>query len=444
MKIQLSDHFTYGRLFKFVLPSIVMMIFTSMYSVVDGLFISNLVGSNALASINIIYPLIMIIASFGFMLGTGGGAVISKTLGQGDNEKANQYFTMLIIVDIVIGIILSVVCIIFIEPIAYLMGASDLLIEDCIIYGKILLIGTTLFMLQNAFQTFFIVAEKPHLGLILTVICGLTNMFLDFLFVYVFKWGIAGAALATISGYAIGGIVPLIYFFNNKNTSKIRFSNTKIYPKVLLHSCINGSSEMLTNISMSIVTFLYNKQMMSLIGEDGVASITVIMYVNFVFVATFIGFSIGTSPIVGYNYGADNHEELKNMFSKSIKIILITSITMFILSELISKLLVSLFVGTDNDLSNMTIHGFRLYAISFLICGINIYSSSFFTSLSNGLISAIISTLRSFVLQVIMILLLPRFLNIDGIWLSIVFSELITAIITILFLVTNRKKYNYA
>lgn len=444
MKIQLSDHFTYGRLFKFVLPSIVMMIFTSMYSVVDGLFISNLVGSNALASINIIYPLIMIIASFGFMLGTGGGAVISKTLGQGDNEKANQYFTMLIIVDIVIGIILSVVCIIFIELIAYLMGASDLLIEDCIIYGKILLIGTTLFMLQNAFQTFFIVAEKPHLGLILTVICGLTNMFLDFLFVYAFKWGIAGAALATISGYAIGGIVPLIYFLNNKNTSKIRFSKTKIYPKVLLHSCINGSSEMLTNISMSIVTFLYNKQMMSLIGEDGVASITVIMYVNFVFVATFIGFSIGTSPIIGYNYGADNHEELKNMFSKSIKIILITSIIMFILSELISKLLVSLFVGTDNDLSNMTIHGFRLYAISFLICGINIYSSSFFTSLSNGLISAIISTLRSFILQVIMILLLPRFLNIDGIWLSIVFSELITAIITILFLITNRKKYNYA
>lgn len=445
MKIQLSDHFTYSRLFKFVLPSIIMMVFTSLYSVVDGLFISNCVGSNALASINIIYPLVTIIASFGFMLGTGGGATISKTLGQGENKKAKEYFSMLILVDIVMGLILSIICIIFIEPIAYLMGANDTLIHDCIIYGRILLVGTTFFMLQNAFQTFFIVAEKPHFGLILTIICGVTNVFLDFLFVYVFQWGIAGAGLATIIGYIIGGTIPLIYFFNKDNNSKLSLVKTKFYPRVLMHSSINGMSEMLTNVSMSIITMLYNIQMMKLVGEDGVASITVIMYVNFVFISIFIGFSMGTSPIIGYNYGADNHAELKNMFSKSIKIIIITSVAMFFLAEILSKPLVLLFVGNiDNTfLFEMTVHGFRLYSIAFLICGINIYSSSFFTSLSNGLLSAIISILRSFFLQAIMIIILPIFLQVDGIWLSIVFSEFITAIVSIVFLISNRNKYHY-
>lgn len=445
MKIQLSDHFTYGRLFKFVLPSIIMMIFTSLYSVVDGLFISNIVGSNALASINIIYPLVMVIASFGFMLGTGGGATISKTFGQGDIKKAQEYFTMLILVDVFIGVVLSIICIIFIKPIAYLMGASELLIADCITYGRILLVGVTPFMLQNAFQTFFVVAEKPHLGLALTVLSGLTNMLLDFLFIYVFQWGIAGAGLATITGYLVGGIIPVIYFLNKNNSSKLKFVKPKFYPRVLLHSCINGSSEMLTNISMSIITLLYNLQMMKLVGEDGVASITVIMYVNFVFLATFIGFSIGTSPIIGYNYGADNHTELKNMFTKSLKIIAITSIVMFSSAQILAKPLVSLFVGNlSNDaLLNMTIHGFRLYSIAFLMCGINIYSSSFFTSLSNGLISAIISVLRSFLLQAIMIMILPIFLEVDGIWLSVVFSEFITSLVSIILLWKNKNRYHY-
>lgn len=430
---------------KFVLSSIIMMIFTSLYSVVDGLFISNIVGSNALASINIIYPLVMVIASFGFMLGTGGGATISKTFGQGDIKKAQEYFTMLILVDVFIGVVLSIICIIFIKPIAYLMGASELLIADCITYGRILLAGVTLFMLQNAFQTFFVVAEKPHLGLILTVLSGLTNMLLDFLFIYVFQWGIAGAGLATITGYLVGGVIPVIYFLNKNNSSKLKFVKPKFYPRVLLHSCINGSSEMLTNISMSIITLLYNLQMMKLVGEDGVASITVIMYVNFVFLATFIGFSIGTSPIIGYNYGADNHTELKNMFTKSLKIIAITSIIMFSSAQILAKPLVSLFVGnlSNDTLLNMTIHGFRLYSIAFLMCGINIYSSSFFTSLSNGLISAIISVLRSFLLQAIMIMILPIFLEVDGIWLSVVFSEFITALVSIILLWKNKNRYHY-
>ncbi|MBS6444756.1 MAG: MATE family efflux transporter [Ruminococcus sp.] len=441
MKIQLSDHFTYGKLFKFVISSVIMMIFSSLYSVVDGLFIANIVGSNALASINIIYPLIMIIASFGFMLGTGGGAIISKTLGQNDNERANKYFTMFVYSIVIFGVVVSTLCIIFTKQIAYLFGANELLIKDCVIYGRILLIGVTPFMLQNAFQTFLIIAEKPHLGLALNLICGTTNIVLDFVFVYVLKMGIAGAGLATITGYLIGGIVPLIYFIVNKKVN-LKFTKFKFYHRVFLNSCINGSSEMLTNISMSIITMLYNLQMMKLIGEDGVASITVIMYVNFVFVSSFLGFSIGTAPIIGYNYGADNDFELKNMFSKSIKIISVTSVVMFILSEVLAETLVGLFV--KDALFDMTLHGFRLYSISFLLCGINIYASSFFTALNNGLLSAIISVLRSFLLQAIMILLLPKFLDLNGIWLSVVFSELITSVVSITLLIKNKHKYNYA
>lgn len=441
MKIQLSDHFTYGKLFKFVISSVIMMIFSSLYSVVDGLFIANIVGSNALASINIIYPLIMIIASFGFMIGTGGGAIISKTLGQNDNERANKYFTMFVYSIVIFGVIIATLCIIFTKQIAYLLGANELLIEDCVIYGRILLIGVIPFMLQNSFQTFLIIAEKPHLGLALNLICGTTNIVLDFVFVYVLKMGIAGAGLATIIGYFIGGTVPVIYFIVNKKVN-LQFTKFKFYPRVFLNSCINGSSEMLTNISMSIITMLYNLQMMKLIGEDGVASITVIMYVNFVFVSSFLGFSIGTAPIISYNYGADNDFELKNMFSKSIKIISITSIVMFILSEVLAETLVGLFV--KDTLFEMTLHGFRLYSISFLLCGINIYASSFFTALNNGLLSAIISVLRSFLLQAIMILLLPKFLDLNGIWLSVVFSELITSVVSITLLIKNKHKYNYA
>lgn len=441
MKIQLSDHFTYGKLFKFVISSVIMMIFSSLYSVVDGLFIANIVGSNALASINIIYPLIMIIASFGFMIGTGGGAIISKTLGQNDNERANKYFTMFVYSIVIFGVIIATLCIIFTKQIAYLLGANELLIEDCVIYGRILLIGVIPFMLQNSFQTFLIIAEKPHLGLALNLICGTTNIVLDFVFVYVLKMGIAGAGLATIIGYFIGGTVPVIYFIVNKKVN-LQFTKFKFYPRVFLNSCINGSSEMLTNISMSTITMLYNLQMMKLIGEDGVASITVIMYVNFVFVSSFLGFSIGTAPIISYNYGADNDSELKNMFSKSIKIISITSIVMFILSEVLAETLVGLFV--KDALFEMTLHGFRLYSISFLLCGINIYASSFFTALNNGLLSAIISVLRSFLLQAIMILLLPKFLGLNGIWLSVVFSELITSVVSITLLVKNKLRYNYA
>lgn len=443
MRIKLSDHFSYGRLLRYALPSIVMMIFTSIYSVVDGLFVSNIVGSNALSSINIVMPLIIVVGAFGFMLGSGGSAQVAMTLGQGKKQRANEYFSMLIAVIAIIGVVLSVVCLIFLRPICSFLGASDILMDGCIKYGRILLIGSTTFMLQTTFQTFFVVAEKPHLGLALTVISGVSNMILDFLFVYLFKWGIEGAAWATVIGYFIGGVIPLIYFAA-KNSSLLRLIKPKMYWRVLLNSCTNGSSEMMTNISMSITTYLYNIQMMKIAGEGGVAAITVIMYINFIFVAIFLGFSMGTAPIVGYNYGSGNHDEMKGLFRKSLIIIAATSLLMFASAEVTSGLLTSLFVGHTPGLQQMASFGMRVNSISFLICGFNIYASSFFTALCNGKISALISFLRSLLLQAIMIYLLPVFFGITGIWLAITAAELLTVIVSIVCFVKYRKKYGYA
>lgn len=443
MKIQLSDHFNYKKLFKFTLPSVIMMLFISIYGVVDGLFVANFVGSNSLSSINIVLPMFIVVGAFGFMLGTGGGAEVSRTLGEGQREKANQYFTMIIITIIAAGIILSILCIAFIEPICCFLGASDLLIKDCITYGIILSLGMTAFMLQTAFQTFFIVSGKPNLGLALTVAAGIANMILDFVFIYILKMGVAGAAIATVIGYIIGGILPFIYFLL-PNKSLLKLVKPKLYPKILLHSCANGSSEMLSNISMSITTFLYNWQMMRLAGEDGVAAITVIMYVNFIFISVLIGFSIGTAPIIGYNYGSGNIAELKNIFRKSITVVGVVSVIMFILAEITAVPAVSIFVGKENFLSEITISGFRLYSLSFLICGLNIFGSSFFTALCNGKISAAISFLRTLLLQAGLIIALPFLIGINGVWLSVVISELLTSVVTILFFIIKRKKYQYA
>ena len=443
MKIKLSDHFTFSRLLRYALPSVIMMIFTSIYSVVDGLFIANLVGSNALSSINIVMPMVIIVGAFGFMLGTGGSAVVAVKLGQGKPKTANEYFSMIISVIAAIGITLSAVCIIFIKPICRVLGASDILIDGCVTYGTILLIGSAAFMLQTTFQTFFVVAEKPHLGLTLTVISGVANMVLDYVFVYLLRGGIAGAAWATVCGYLIGSVVPLIYFLL-PNKSLLRLYRFKFAPRVLLNSSINGSSEMMTQVSMSIITLLYNLQMMRLLGEDGVAAITVIMYVNFIFIAVFIGYSMGTAPIVGYNYGAGNREELKGVFRKSMIIISVCSVAMTASAIALSGFLSHIFIGANSELAQLTAHGFRLNAFSFLIAGFNIYGSSFFTALCNGKLSALISFLRSLILQAIMIIVLPMLLGLDGVWLSVVVAELLTVIVTVICFITNRKKYHYA
>lgn len=442
MKIQLSDHFNYRRLLRFTLPSIIMMVFTSIYGVVDGLFVSNIVGSRALSSINIIMPLIMSIGAFGFMFGTGGSAVIAKTLGEGKEKLAKQYFTTLVLTIIVCGIILSAVCLIFIRPISYLLGASDLLIEDCVTYGTILVLGSVFFMLQTSFQTFFIIDERPKLGLLLTVIAGITNIILDFLFVYVFRWGIAGAAWATVTGYIIGGTVPIIYYFTPDNRI-LHFTKTKLYPRMLLDSCLNGSSEMVTNISMSFVTVLYNLQMMKLIGESGVAAYSAIMYVSFVFVAIFIGFSIGTAPIISFHYGAGNKHELKSLLRKSLVVISVISVTMVLLAQIFSSFIAAAFSGGDTALAIFTNKGFLLYSLSFFFTGFGIFGSAFFTALCNGVVSAILSFLRTLILPTLLILILPIFLGLDGVWLTVVAADCIASVNTFVFLLWKRKQYGY-
>lgn len=442
MKISLSNHFTYKRLLRFVLPTVVMMIVTSIYSIVDGFFVSNIVGKNTFAAVNLIMPLLMALGSFGFMIGTGGSALISKTLGEGKPEQANRYFSMLIIVTIGVGILLSILGFIWMRPLANLLGASEAIIDDCVLYGRVLIVTNTFFMLQNCFQSFLVTAEKPHIGLAISVIAGINNIILDFVFVYILRTGIFGAALATALSQAVGGIVPLFYF-SRKNNSLLCLVKTTLDFRALKRACLNGSSEMLTNLSASFVGMLYNFQLMRIASENGVAAYGVIMYVNFIFMSFFFGYAIGSSPLVGYHYGAKNIEELKNLFRKSIILTTIVSIIMTILGVGLAFPLSKLFVGYDAELLEMTTNGMRLYSLSFLLCGFNIFGSAFFTALNNGLVSALISFLRTLVLQTAAILILPSIWGINGIWLAIVAAEGLTILVTVTLLIKNRKTYHY-
>lgn len=443
MQIQLSEHFTYKKLLRFVLPSIVMMIFTSIYGVVDGLFVSNYVGKTAFAAVNLIMPFLMAISALGFMIGTGGSAIVAKTLGEGKKKQANEYFSMLVYLTLIGGIVLSALGILFSPLIARGLGADDALLTNCVLYARITLLSMPAFMLQNVFQSFFVTAEKPKLGLGVIVIAGVTNMVLDFLLVGVFQIGLAGAAFATVTSECIGGLFPILYFAR-KNSSLLKLGRTHFNGKIFLCACGNGSSELMTNLSSSIVNSLYNIQLMNLAGENGVAAFGTIMYVNFIFIAIFLGYSIGSAPLVSYHYGAGNHDELKNLFQKSLRLIGIWGLMLFILAQLIARPLAAIFVGYDADLFSMTQNGFRIYCIAYLINGFNIYGSSFFTALNNGLISAAISFLRTLVFQLAAVLLLPLLLGINGIWSAVAVAELLTLGLTVTFFVRNRKKYHYA
>ena len=443
MKIQLSEHFTYKKLLRFVLPSIVMMIFTSIYGVVDGLFVSNYVGKTAFAAVNLIMPFLMAISALGFMIGTGGSAIVAKTLGEGKKEQANEYFSMLVYLTLIGGIVLSALGILFSPLIARGLGADGALLTNCVLYDRITLLSMPAFMLQNVFQSFFVTAEKPKLGLGVIVIAGVTNMVLDFLLVGVFQIGLAGAAFATVTSECIGGLFPILYFAR-KNSSLLKLGRTHFNGQIFLCACGNGSSELMTNLSSSIVNSLYNIQLMNLAGENGVAAFGTIMYVNFIFIAIFLGYSIGSAPLVSYHYGAGNHDELKNLFQKSLRLIGIWGLMLFILAQLIARPLAAIFVGYDADLFSMTQNGFRIYCIAYLINGFNIYGSSFFTALNNGLISAAISFLRTLVFQLAAVLLLPLLLDINGIWSAVAVAELLTLGLTVTFFVRNRKKYHYA
>lgn len=442
MRIQLSDKFSYKKLLRFSIPSIIMMLFTSIYGVVDGLFVSNFVGKQPFAAINLIMPILMIIGAFGFMMGAGGTAIVAKTLGEGNREAANRYFSLIVYVTAGAGAAMALLGFFLIRPLSVMLGASGDLLEYCVMYGRIVILAMPAFMAQNLFQSFFIAAEKPKLGLWVTVAAGVTNMVLDALFVAVIPLGLAGAALATSISQLVGGVVP-IFYFARKNDSLLRLTKTGYYGKVLLKSATNGSSEFMSNISMSIVTVVYNLQLMKFAGEDGIAAYGVIMYIGFVFIAIFIGYSIGCAPIIGYKYGANDTDELKSLLRKSTVITTAIGAAMVSVSFLFANPLSSIFVGYDEALLNMTVRGLRIFSLSFILSGFCIFISSFFTALNNGPVSAAISFMRTLVYQLLAVLILPTFFELDGIWYSMLISEALALVTTIIFLFAKRKKYNY-
>ena len=442
MKIQLSDHFTYGRLLRFTLPSIAMMIFTSIYGVVDGIFVSNFAGKTPFAAINLIMPYLMVFGTLGFMVGTGGTALISMTLGMGDKKKANEYFSLLTWVCIIGGLVLTVLSLAFLRPAAKALGATGQMLSDCLTYGRIVQLALPAYILQFAFQSFCVAAEKPNLSLGMTVAAGVCNIILDALFVAVFRWGLVGAAAATAISQTLGGLIPLLYFARH-NPSLLRLGKCRFDGNALLRTCVNGSSELMSNLSMSLVSMLYNLQLIAYAGENGIAAYGVIMYVNFVFLAIFIGFSIGTAPIAGFNHGAENHRELRGLLRKSLILLGLFAVGMTVTAMVLAQPLSRVFVGYDTALLDMTVRAFRIYALSFLVCGFNIFGSSFFTALNNGLISALISFLRTLLFQVGAVLLLPLVLGLEGIWWSVIAAEAAAMVLTGFFLVIYRNRYHY-
>ncbi len=442
MNIKISDRFNYRKLLRFTFPSIIMMIFTSIYCIVDGFFVSTFAGKTAFAAVNFIMPYLMILGTLGFMFGAGGSALVAKTLGEGDKERANKYFSLLVYASVVCGIILSLVGMVFLRPAAILLGAEGEMLDLSVKYGRIVLWAVPVFMLQMEFQSFFVTAEKPKLGLISTIAAGITNIVLDALLVGLTPYKLEGAAIATAMSQAVGGIFPILYF-SRKNTSLLRLTRTNFDLFALLKTCANGSSELMSNISMSLVGMLYNIQLLKYAEEDGVAAYGVLMYVNMIFIAIFIGYSVGSAPIIGYHYGADNKDELKSILKKSCIIIGICSILMLGFAELLAKPLSLLFVGYDAQLTDLTTRGFVIYSFSFLFAGFAIYGSSFFTALNDGLTSAIISFMRTLVFQIAAVLLLPLAFGIDGIWYSIVVAELMAVALVIFFLFLKKKKYGY-
>lgn len=441
--IQLSDHFTYGRLIRFTLPSVLMMIFISIYGTVDGFFVSNLVGKTAFASVNLIIPYLQILGGVGAMLGVGGSALVAKTLGEGDIERARRYFTMMMYLMLGTSIFFTVLGIAVLRPVAYLFGATEAMIGDCMTYGTICLVFTTALQAQYTFQSYLIVAEKPKFALAVVVMAGWTNMVLDYLFMAVLGMGVAGAALATGISQCVGGIVPFVWFLSKKNRSALRFTKTKFEAKPMLKACVNGSSEMMTSVSASVTGILYNLQLMKYAGEDGVAAYGVVMYAAFIFIGIFAGYSSGASPVMGYHYGAANHKEMKNILRKSIIMLAITAAVLTVCAVLLARPISALFVGYDAELLKLTSDAFVICALPFLVMWLNMYASSFFTALNDGAVSAAISFLRSLVLPVICILAFPGIWQLDGVWYALAGSEFLSTFVSLAFMIGKRKKYGY-
>lgn len=441
-RIQLSDHFNVGRLLRFTLPSMVMMVFTSIYGIVDGIFVSNFVGKTPFAAINLIWPYLQIFGVLGFMLGAGGSALVSIALGEGRKQRAQALFSLMVYTTIIGGVVFAVIGEATLPMAAQLLGATGELLDSAVLYGRIILVAMPFFMLTNLFQTFFITAEKPNLGLACTVGAGVTNMVLDYVFIVPLDMGLAGAALATMMSQVVGGLVPMLYF-GRRNSSLLRLTRCHVDFPALGNACVNGSSELMTNVSMSLVSMLYNFQLLRLAGEDGVAALGVIMYVNFIFVAIFIGYAIGSAPVISFHYGAGNTQELRSLLRRSLGILGVLGVALTGLSLLVSRPLTGVFVASDPALHDMTNRGFMIYVLSFLFCSFNIFGSSFFTALGNGAVSAAISFLRTLLFQLAMILLLPAILDLDGVWIANVAAEALALLVTAYCILRYRGRYGY-
>lgn len=440
--MQLSQHFTCRRLLRYCLPSIIMMVFTSVYGVVDGFFVSNFAGKTPFAAVNFIMPILMILGCAGFMFGTGGSALIGMALGEGDNKKANNIFSLVVYSSIVCGVLLAIIGLVILRPVATIMGAEDEMLRQCLIYGGIFLAGLPFYILQYEFQCLFATADKHKLGMYVTIIAGCTNIVLDALFVAVFPWGVAGAAVATVISQIAGGIIPLVYFLR-KNDSPLRLTKCSFDGTALLKTCTNGSSELMSNISASVVGMLFNVQLMKYAGENGVAAYGVLMYVSMIFQAIFLGYTVGTAPVVSYHYGADNKDEVKNLLKKSLIIVAAVAVCMFVAGELLSWPLAKIFVGYDAELMDMTVNAFYIFSFSFLFFGFSVFGSSFFTALGDGLTSAAIAFLRTLVFQIAAVMLLPLIFGLNGIWASIVAAEIVSVAVMAVFFAIKRKKYGY-
>lgn len=442
MAAKLSDHFESKKLLLFVLPSVCMMVFTSIYVVVDGFFVSNYAGKTAFAAVNLIIPFTMILGAVGFMIGTGSTALVSKVMGEGDDKRANRIFSMMVYLTISFGVFFTAIGVALVPRVAVLLGATDEMLPDCVLYGRIIICFTTMFMLQNVFQSLFVAAEKPKLGLLATVGAGVTNMVLDFLFVGVLGRGVAGAALATGISQLVGGVLPLIYFAL-PNKSRLRLCPARLEIKPILKVCANGSSELMTNVSLSLVSMIYNAQLMKYIGENGVSAYGVLMYAQMIFISIYIGYAVGSAPIISYNYGAKNHAELKSMLKKSLAIISVTGVFLTALAFFLSGTVAKIFVGYDAELYELTVRAFKIFSCSFLLAGFNIFASAFFTALNNGAVSALISFLRTLLFQSICVLVLPIVFGINGIWWAMTVAEIFALIVSAGFIIGKRKKYHY-
>lgn len=442
MSIQIFEHLSYRKIIRFTSPTITMLVLSSIYGVVDGFFVSNFVGKTSFAAVNFIIPFLMILSSMGFMFGTGGGALISKTFGEGDLEKAKQLFSSIVYITIVAGIVFCGLGLICIRPFALKFGAEGQLLEDCVSYGSIVLLALPLQLLQYEFQCLASTSGKPVLGLCTTFVSGGTNIFLDGVFLIALGWGIKGVAAATVVSHVLGGMIPLIYFtFPNK--SLLQLGKAKMDGKAFAKICYNGASELVNNISMSVVSMLYNIQLLRYASEDGIAIYGVLMYISIIFDNIYMGYSVGIAPIIGYHYGAQNHKALKELLKKSVVIISSSAVLMYIVSLKMAGPLCAVFLGYDKILLNITIHAFSIFRFAFLFSGYPIFGSAFFTALNNGVISMVISGMRTFLFQSASVILFPLIWGVDGIWLSLIIAEAMSAMLTFLLLVLNRKKYHY-